>query len=667
MRWVGTPGASISGAVAGATGAGYDGNPIGTVATFSSQTMPFGYVLADGATYTQGAFPQGYDFAVAEATAGNPLWAADIAAKTFTVPDLRDRFLVSSASGAIGAKAGEATHVLASGEMPVHGHGGITGTDSANHTHNVAGNTGGRSAAHTHWLSTGVPIPYGGWGDWNVKPASAGAGHTYGTGSASAGFTSDNTMGTESADHSHGFNVNTSGVNVWHQHAIPNDGGGAAHNNMPPYCILAYMVKVAGITIDAESDIVQGPPGVQGPVGPTGPVGDPGATGPAGPAGPAGGGASIACRVTRASNAVVDLPAGTWTQVVLDSTYWDTGSGLPDHASGGVRIKQDGYYHVEALVYFNTPAATGQVQLAVRLNGNIVTQSCVPFTVPSNPMVPAVDTIQCKAGDLLDLYVVASVAGCNFQWNQNVCYMAVHATQAVGPIGPQGVPGAGVQLVPTVYPASAVIRPFDWAIPQIAGLTMTLPTAPPNGTLCGVDGGSATVAAGAGDQIYRRNATVTSFTMSGPETVTLVYWSGGRAWRVVADVDDYLVWQNLAPYYQTYYWRDYANQGPGGWGPVQFTKDQNGIVHFRGLAQSNNPYTFSDANTMNIATMPVGFRPLYAALVVTHQSDSAGNMGVMRMDANPDGRIALSSPMLSGGNNGICTYVTLDVLKYSTV
>jgi microcystin-dependent protein len=277
----------------GESGPGYDGNPIGTVATFSGRTLPFGYALADGATYAQVEFPQGYDFAVEEVAAGNPLWLADTTNLTFTVPDLRDRFLLSSAAKGWGAKDGEEAHVLSAAEMPYHGHGGVTGTDYPDHVH--GGGTGGRSTGHTHNLSLGgrnyaVTDPGANAFSTNVwnNPQ---PGHSLGMFSNSS--TSEGNTNWDDRDHTHSFT--SWGASARHSHSVTAEGGGGPHNNMPPYCVLAYMVKLAGITIDAESEIVQGPPGppgadstVPGPPGPAGVEGDPGAEGPPGVDGPQG-------------------------------------------------------------------------------------------------------------------------------------------------------------------------------------------------------------------------------------------------------------------------------------------------------------------------------------------------------------------------------------------
>ena len=222
----------------GNAGVSYEASPIGAVLTFPGKNLPVGYVIANGGSYTQATYPQGYDFAVAEVAAGNSMWTANTTNKTFTVPDLRDRFLYSSASLAFAANGGEVNHVLAKGEMPVHNHGGATGT----------GSSGGESNPHQHGdaANSGANLLQAGSGN----PVNL----TLGGGGYASNWTSNNLAG--------------------HNHTVPalsiaNDGSGAAHNNMPPYVVLAFIVKVWGV-INNGSTLV-------GPPGPAGVDGAPGA------------------------------------------------------------------------------------------------------------------------------------------------------------------------------------------------------------------------------------------------------------------------------------------------------------------------------------------------------------------------------------------------------
>lgn len=88
---------------------------IGTIIAGVWANVPAGYLLCDGATYTQAAYPDLYD-------------AIDPAFKSgtsFSVPDMRGRVPVgqdAATFATVGAQAGAETHQLTIAEMPSHGH-----------------------------------------------------------------------------------------------------------------------------------------------------------------------------------------------------------------------------------------------------------------------------------------------------------------------------------------------------------------------------------------------------------------------------------------------------------------------------------------------------------------------------------------------------------------
>lgn len=108
---------------------------------------------------------------------------------TTTTPDLRNKFIVGAGSGyALKATGGAATHTLSVAEMPSHGHDrGVI-------------NTGGSATNPGLYLASS---------NGSVFYSNTGSGYTLdGTGTATA-------------------------------------GGGAAHNNMPPYYALTYIIRKA--------------------------------------------------------------------------------------------------------------------------------------------------------------------------------------------------------------------------------------------------------------------------------------------------------------------------------------------------------------------------------------------------------------------------------------
>jgi microcystin-dependent protein len=417
----------------GADGKSMDGAAIGTVSTFSGKTLPYGYVIADGTQYAQGTYPQGYAFAAAEVTAGNTLWTVDTTAKTFKVPDLRDRFLLSSASAALATKAGEASHILTSGEMPVHAH-GIT---DPSHGHNVLATYPTANDGRAIPLYA-VPSQYNG---------SAGGGALI-----QSSYT--------------GITVN-------------NNGSGAAHNNMPPYCVVALIVKVAGITVDPTSAVIQGPPGARGATWymytgtgtppPNTFVGeldgdmcirqvdgenfkrvsgawvDQGFTNRSTAT-------TTAARAYR--NAALNLAAAAWTKVALDTASYDVSGNLLNLANGRMVAPTNGVYQINAEI--GTGAGTDTL-VSIWLNGAEVSRGDRNSNTGGIPEFHVSDALSLKTGDYIELYAYAGAA-MGAQVGSILTYMSMVLTTA-GP-GPQGVqgpagPGGAAYSVQVLNGASA--------------------------------------------------------------------------------------------------------------------------------------------------------------------------------------------------------------------
>lgn len=167
----------------------------------AAAAAPSGWLLCDGTSYQVAAYPGLF---------GHIGYAYGGAGATFKVPDLRGRVPIGAGTGtATRATAhvlgqqptsgvgGEESHTLTNGEMPVHNHGGATGgMDRAN--------------PHSH------PI--------QVTGASLGA--AVSDGGAPTGAT-----------------VSTDATDINHLHGITNDGGGTAHNTLPPVSVINFLIK----------------------------------------------------------------------------------------------------------------------------------------------------------------------------------------------------------------------------------------------------------------------------------------------------------------------------------------------------------------------------------------------------------------------------------------
>ncbi len=120
-------------------------------------------------------------------------------------PNLRDRFVVGAGSTyAVGDTGGAETHTLTLDEIPAHNHGG------GNHSHGVT------DPGHAHSISSRNQ-------DGSSNKAREGD-------PSGGGGVITNSATT-------GISIQNSGT------IISTQGGGLAHNNLPPYFALAYIMK----------------------------------------------------------------------------------------------------------------------------------------------------------------------------------------------------------------------------------------------------------------------------------------------------------------------------------------------------------------------------------------------------------------------------------------
>ncbi len=254
----------------GPMGTVYDSDQIGTVKAYSGKTIPTNWMLADGRSLVRTEYPELFT------AIGTTYGFAD--ALHFNLPNLTNKMIYGAAQtdlSDMGETGGVATHTLTNSEMPAHSHGGAT----------TAGATGGadRSLAVMTGAADRALYANAGGGHRHLSGPNdagaigpfayaSGATATLGSGGATRFLVTGLGNFTDYGEaHSHTVTDHLHYVpGVDHLHGVPalgiySDGGGVAHNNMPPYIRIAQIIKVTGAQIDAGEALV-------GPTGPAGAV-----------------------------------------------------------------------------------------------------------------------------------------------------------------------------------------------------------------------------------------------------------------------------------------------------------------------------------------------------------------------------------------------------------
>jgi microcystin-dependent protein len=209
----------------------YDSDPIGTVKAYAGATIPLNWMVADGRSLLRTDYPQLF---TALGGASSPWGLPD--STHFNIPDLLSRMMVGAGAGvglsarALATAGGEEKHLLTTAELPAHAHA------SAAHAHNYSNGTGK------------VPTNTIGFTRVNV---------THGTGAFNNNFPVYSGAGVD---------ANDSATDSTTPGNTGNAGSGTTHENMPPWCAIAYIIKVTGVAINAGGALV----------GATGPAGAPG-------------------------------------------------------------------------------------------------------------------------------------------------------------------------------------------------------------------------------------------------------------------------------------------------------------------------------------------------------------------------------------------------------
>lgn len=176
--------------------------PAGVVALWAGAAAPTGWIICDGSAVSRATYDDLF------ANIGTT-WGPGDGSTTFNIPDFRDRVPVGkSGTKALASTGGAETHTLTTAQMPSHSHGGITGVDNQNHTHNW--DEGLNIFAVPDLIATATGKV------WGTAGSTVYASRSTGT---------------------------TSGISNNHNHNIPAEGSGQAHNIMQPYAAINYIIR----------------------------------------------------------------------------------------------------------------------------------------------------------------------------------------------------------------------------------------------------------------------------------------------------------------------------------------------------------------------------------------------------------------------------------------
>lgn len=235
----------------GPVGPAGDNFPVGTIFAYGSTAAPTGCFLADGSPISRATYQALF-------TIFGTAFGVGDGVSTFNLPDLRSRMILGQGQGigltsrALAATGGEETHVLSVAELAAHAH-GVTDPSHlhyADHYHNYNASVlnhahGVSDPAHSHVylyknLETAGAGGQAGSSFANYAESRWASNQGTGIGIYNANFGWTNTEWASQAD-ANKVNTGTAGTGV----SIQNAGSNGAHNNMPPFTVLTYMVKAS--------------------------------------------------------------------------------------------------------------------------------------------------------------------------------------------------------------------------------------------------------------------------------------------------------------------------------------------------------------------------------------------------------------------------------------
>ena len=182
-------------------------------------TPPTGWLDCDNSQVSRATYPQ----LNAAAAADGYKWGAGDGSTTFNLPGLHDCMPIGAGNlYTVAQSGGEATHVLSAAEMPVHGH-----------SASLSGSGSGSTDAQGYHDHLGAD-------NYAVNGTSSGTVSNVHTGSGNyVVFRSDTLPAVQGAG-SHSHNVS---VSVSVSGSTGNAGSGAAHNNLPPFKGVHFIIR----------------------------------------------------------------------------------------------------------------------------------------------------------------------------------------------------------------------------------------------------------------------------------------------------------------------------------------------------------------------------------------------------------------------------------------
>ena len=212
----------------------------GVIQTFAGNSLPDGWLLCDGSAISRSTYSELFE------VIGTTYGSGD-GSTTFNLPNLFNRMVVGAGGiYELADMGGESSHVLTQAEL-------------ASHTHTFTGSavtSGNQSAGHTHSRGTmnitgKLETRRTSWNSSDMVYAS-GAFYHNGTGGSMDSVNQVDTDATSryiSFDASKTWSGSTSGISANHNHSVTaagtnsNTGSNTAHNNMPPYIAMRYIIK----------------------------------------------------------------------------------------------------------------------------------------------------------------------------------------------------------------------------------------------------------------------------------------------------------------------------------------------------------------------------------------------------------------------------------------